>query len=140
MDAAGGVLDDEERVQPVQGDRVEVKQVAGQDAVGLGVEELRPGRTGPPRRGIDPGSAQDLPTRGGADLVAASGEFAVHAAIPPGGVLGRQAHDQGADTGGDGWTACPHGPGGPAASDELAMPAQDCGRCDQESDPATSGE
>jgi hypothetical protein len=34
--AAGGVLDDEERVKPVQGDGVEVKQVAGQDPVRLG--------------------------------------------------------------------------------------------------------
>ena len=33
--AAGGVLDDEEDVEPVQGDRVEVEQVAGEDAVGL---------------------------------------------------------------------------------------------------------
>jgi hypothetical protein len=33
--AAGGVLDDEERVEPVQGDRVQVEQVAGQDALGL---------------------------------------------------------------------------------------------------------
>ena len=47
--APGGVLDDEERVEPLQGDRVEVEQVAGQDRLGLRVEELRPGR--PPRRG-----------------------------------------------------------------------------------------
>ena len=35
--AAGGVLDDEERVQPVQGDGVEVEQVAGEDRVRLGL-------------------------------------------------------------------------------------------------------
>ena len=34
--AAGGVLDDEERVEPVQGDGVEVEQVAGKDRVRLG--------------------------------------------------------------------------------------------------------
>jgi hypothetical protein len=33
--AAGGVLDDEEDVEPVQGDRFEVEQVAGEDAMGL---------------------------------------------------------------------------------------------------------
>ena len=43
---AAGVLDDEERVGPVQGDGVEVEQVAGQDGVGLGSEELCPGRPG----------------------------------------------------------------------------------------------
>jgi hypothetical protein len=35
VDAAGGVLDDEERVEPVQVNGVEVKQVAGQDPVRL---------------------------------------------------------------------------------------------------------
>jgi hypothetical protein len=43
----GGVFDDEERVEPVQGDRVEVEHVAGQDRLGLCSEELRPGRAGP---------------------------------------------------------------------------------------------
>ena len=38
--AAGGVLDDEERVEPVQGDGVEVEQVAGEDRVRLGLQEL----------------------------------------------------------------------------------------------------
>ena len=46
VDAAGGVFDDEERVEPVQADGVEVQQVAGEDAVGLRPEELRPGRSG----------------------------------------------------------------------------------------------
>jgi hypothetical protein len=36
VDPAGGVLDHEERVQPAQGDGLEVEQVAGQDGVRLG--------------------------------------------------------------------------------------------------------
>ena len=36
------MLDDEERVEPVQGDGVEVEQVAGDDAVGLRPEATRP--------------------------------------------------------------------------------------------------
>ena len=40
--AAGAVLDDEERVEPVQGDGVEVEQVDGEDRVGLRLQELRP--------------------------------------------------------------------------------------------------
>jgi hypothetical protein len=39
---AGGVLDDEERIQPAQGDGVEVEQVAGEDRVRLGAQELGP--------------------------------------------------------------------------------------------------
>jgi hypothetical protein len=81
-DPASGVLDDEERVEPVQGDGVEVEQVAGQDGFGLGVEELRPGRSDSSRCGIDAGCVEDLPYGGGAGLVAESGEFAVDAPIP----------------------------------------------------------
>ena len=44
--AAGGVLDDEERVEPVQGDRLEVEQVARHDRVRLGPPELGPRRSG----------------------------------------------------------------------------------------------
>ena len=117
--AAGGVLDDEERVEPVQGDRVEVEQVAGEDRLGLRSEELRPGRSGPPRRGVDAGGVQDFPDGGGADLVAEAGEFAVDAPVPPGGVLGGQAHDQGAEAGGDGRSTGPDGLGGPAAGDRV---------------------
>ena len=112
-----GVLDDEERVQPVLGDRVDVEQVAGEDRLGLRSEELRPGRSGPPRRGVDAGGVQDLPDGGGADLVAEAGEFAVDASVPPVGILGGQADDEGAEAGGDGWSTGPDGLGGPAAGD-----------------------
>jgi hypothetical protein len=40
---AGGVLDGEEHVEPVQGEGVEMKQVAGEDRVCLGPQKLRPG-------------------------------------------------------------------------------------------------
>jgi hypothetical protein len=42
-DLAGGVFDDEERVEPGQGDGVDVEHVAGEDGVGLGAEELARG-------------------------------------------------------------------------------------------------
>jgi len=51
---AGGVLDGEERVQPVQGDGVEVEQVAGQDGVRLGPQELGPRRSGSAGEGSMP--------------------------------------------------------------------------------------
>jgi len=44
--AAGGLLDDEERVEPMQGDRVDMQQIAGQDRVRLRAEELGPARRG----------------------------------------------------------------------------------------------
>jgi hypothetical protein len=125
VDSAGGVFDNEERVEPLQRDGVEVEQVAGQDRLGLCAEELRPGRSGPSRCGIEPGGAKDLPDGRGADPVAESGEFAVDAAIPPGRVLGGQPQDQRADAGGDGGSARAGVRGGPPASDEVSVPAQD---------------
>jgi hypothetical protein len=53
-------------------------------------------------RGIDARRGEDLPNGGGADLVAEPAELAVDGAIPPAGILGSEAHDQCADTGGDG--------------------------------------
>ena len=58
---AGGVLDDEERVEPMQSDRVEMKQVAGEDGLRLCPEDLRPGRSGSAGCGVDPGGVEDLP-------------------------------------------------------------------------------
>ena len=49
MDPAGGVLDDEERVEPVQGDRVEVEQIAGEDAWACARRNWA--QVGPARRG-----------------------------------------------------------------------------------------
>jgi hypothetical protein len=51
-------------------------------------EELRPGRTDPPRRGIETSRVEDLPHRGGADLVAESSELTVHVESAWGAVAG----------------------------------------------------
>src|SRR5262249_36626569 len=45
VDPPGGDLHQEQHVDTGQADRVRVQEVAGQDAVGLRGEELRPGRT-----------------------------------------------------------------------------------------------
>jgi hypothetical protein len=87
VDLAGGVFDDEERIEPGQGDGVEVEQVAGEDGVGLGSEELCPGGPGSLWCGVDSGGLEDLPDGGGADLVAEAGEFAVYSPVAPGGIL-----------------------------------------------------
>jgi len=41
-------------------EQVGCEEVARQDRLGLGAQELRPGRPGAPRRGVDPGILQDL--------------------------------------------------------------------------------
>ena len=55
---AGAVLDDEERVQPVQGDGVEVNRSHARIAC-AGPQEFGPGGSGSPRRWVDAGAVQD---------------------------------------------------------------------------------
>jgi hypothetical protein len=61
--AAGGVLDDGETIQPGQGDRVGMEEITGEDPFGLGPQELAPARSGPARDGVDAGLVQDPPDR-----------------------------------------------------------------------------
>ena len=53
---------------------------------------------------------------------------------PPSGVLAGQPEDQGLDVPAGGWPAAlaAYGPGGPAAADDVAVPAQDGVRGDQQ--------
>jgi hypothetical protein len=123
--ASGGVLDDEERVEPAQGDGVDVEQVAGHDRVRLRSQELRPCRSTSSTGGIDAGSMEDLPHGGGADLVTETGELAMDAAISPGRVLGGQADGERAQAGWDRGASGLGRRGGPLAGNESAVPAQD---------------
>jgi hypothetical protein len=72
-------------------------EVHRQDGLGLGAQEAGPGDGRPLRRRIDALGLEDLPDRGGSNLDAEEGEFAVDTAVPPGGVFGCQAQDGAAD-------------------------------------------
>ena len=65
-------------------------------------------------------------------MVAKSGELAVDPPVSPGRILCGQADDQRAYADGDGGSTGPGGLGSPAAGDELSVPAQDRGRCDDQ--------
>jgi hypothetical protein len=51
--SAGSVLDEHQHVQPLEEYRLDDQEVTGDDGVRLDRDELPPGRSGPPRRGID---------------------------------------------------------------------------------------
>jgi len=59
--AATVVLDHDQDVEAAQEHGVDVREVDGEDGVGLGGEELAPGRAGPSGRGIQASVLQDLP-------------------------------------------------------------------------------
>jgi hypothetical protein len=136
-DAPGGVLDHGQDVGMGAVEQVGLEEVARQDRVGPGVQELGPGRTGPPPGGVDAAGPEDLPDGRRCDLDSQPGQLAVDPAVPPSGILAGQPADQGLDVvaggGAAGLTA--HGPGGPAAADDVAVPAQDRVRGDQQPQP-----
>jgi hypothetical protein len=87
-----------------------------------------------------PAFVQDGPDGGGADPVAEADGVAVDASVSPGGVLGGQAEDQGAQAGGDGGSTGSGRLRGPAAGDQLAVPALDGGRGDEQTVASAGGE
>ena len=59
--AAPVMLDHQQDVQATEEDGVDVGDVDGEDRVSLRSQELSPGRTGPPGRGIESGVLKYLP-------------------------------------------------------------------------------
>jgi len=98
MNTAGAVLDDDQRVETTEQHRVHVDEVDGEDAAGLGCQELLPGQAAAAGRGIDPGVVQDLPDRGGRDRVAEPDQLALYPPVTPRGIIGRDADHQLADS------------------------------------------
>ncbi|MDW6057365.1 hypothetical protein SAZ11_03905 [Streptomyces sp. FXJ1.4098] len=88
MDGAGAHLHDEQRVELLQADGVDMEEIGGEQAVGLGFEEGGPlaARRLAARGGTETGGTQYPPDGGGADFVPEAAQFAVHAAEPPSGV------------------------------------------------------
>jgi len=93
-DAPAGVLDHGQDVSLGAVEQVGGEEVARQDRLGLGAQELRPGWSGPPRRGLDPGILQDLPCRRCRYHHSQAGQFPVDPAVPPFGILAGQPEDQ----------------------------------------------
>jgi hypothetical protein len=59
-DAARHVSDHSQDIGLGAVEQVNAEEVAGQDRLGLGAQELCPGRPGPPRRGVDAVGPEDL--------------------------------------------------------------------------------
>jgi hypothetical protein len=93
-DAPGGVLYHGQNIGLGAAEQVGCEEVARQDRLGLGAQELRPGRSGSARCTGGSGLLQNLPHRRGLYLYSQAGQLAVD---PPFGVLVGQPEDQGTD-------------------------------------------
>ena len=80
-DAPTGVLDHGQDIGLGPIEQVRREEVARQDRLGLGTQEQRPGRAGPPRRRIDASRVQDLPYRRRRDSYPQPGQFPVNPAV-----------------------------------------------------------
>jgi len=56
VDTAGGMLHDEQHIKLVEQQGVDAEEVRGENAVGLGGQELSPGGAAAAGRGVDAGS------------------------------------------------------------------------------------
>src|ERR1039458_9229693 len=117
------------------------EEVACQDRVGLGAQELRPGRPGPPRRGAGAVGLEDLPYGRRRDLDSQPGQLRVDPAVAPFGVVAGQPEDEGPDGLAGGRPAGPaaHGPRRLAVPDDVAVPAHDGVRGDQQPQSVAAG-
>jgi hypothetical protein len=103
---------------------VDGEEVARQDRVGLGGQELFPGWSGSPRCRVDAGVVQDLPHRAGRDPVAQAEQFTLDAPVAPGGVLGGESQYQVADLFVGRWPAGACMRVCPVSGDQLSMPTK----------------
>jgi len=112
----------------------------GDETLRLGMEELGPGRTRSPRRGLDAMALEDRPHAGRRQPDAQRCQLAVDAPVAPGSILPGKAHDQGSGARRGGGP-----PGrpvwvGPLPADEVSVPAQHRGGLDEKPTPASTRE
>jgi hypothetical protein len=68
VQAAGGVLDEQQHVQTPQQHGIDVEEARREDRLRLGLQECPPGLPGPPGCGLDPASLRICHTAGGASV------------------------------------------------------------------------
>jgi hypothetical protein len=117
-----------------------VKQVAGDDPGGLLAQERPPGDVGSPWCRVQPMAAKRRSDRGRRDPNPEVLQFALDALVAPARVLPGQAEDQLLGLLVQRWPARPAVRGGPGASDQPPVPAQQRRWRDEEAGPAGWGQ
>jgi hypothetical protein len=136
VDDASLQFDHEQHVVTTEEHGIDMEEVGGHDAFGLGREELAPGRTRSSGSRRETVPAQD---RSDARLRHADAELlqlADDAEVAPPGILPGQAQDQLDGLVGKGRTTFSTMGVGPAPANKRAVPAKDRLRCDEERTPA----
>jgi len=125
-DAPGREVDEHKDIQGLQGDRLHGKEVACQDACGLGPQELRPGGAGPARSRIEAVAEQDGTDGRRRYPYVQLEQLASDPLVPPPGILAGEAKDEvGGLTVERRPTGLAFGLEGPFPPHQLAMPPQE---------------
>jgi hypothetical protein len=119
---------------------VSTSQVTRHQSLRLCGKELRPSRSGSPRRPLDAVTLQDRPDARGGGNDAHGGELTVDAAVTPLRILLRQAEDECGRSLRDGRSAGPAVRIRPAPGDEVSVPTQQSFRSDEEASESSAGE
>jgi hypothetical protein len=128
--AAGGVLHEEQDIQPLAQQRIDAEDVGRENALCLDGQELSSGEAIAARRGVDAGLLEDRPHRARRNRVAKPSKLTPDAPVTPRGVLCGQPQDQPAQLGRRA-TACGATAGlGPALLDQVPVPSHDRGWSD----------
>ncbi len=131
MHAASRQFDEEEDVKPSQPERLDREEITLKHPGGLLAEELSPARARSSRCRLDAVAAKDVPDAAGRQWNAESDELAMDPLVSPGRILRREAQDELSRLCRQWWTTERLAPVGPAAADELAVPAQQRRRLDE---------
>ncbi len=94
MYPTGAMRNGDQRVDPGAKQGVHVHEIHGKDILGLGNEELAPGRTRPARCGIDTGVVENLPHGRGSDVMLEPDQLTLHASVSPHRILGGDSDDK----------------------------------------------
>jgi hypothetical protein len=133
VQAPGVVFEEHQCVETFAECGVDVEEVRRDDALGLGGEELPPGRPGTARGRVDARVMQDLPDRRAGDPVAEPGQFALDPPVtPPWVLLGEPQHER-CDRSSCRWASGASARGVvPLTGHESAMPGEQGARCHRE--------
>jgi hypothetical protein len=130
--ATPGQFDEEEHVEPAQPERLDREEVTLEDRRRLLAQELPPADARSPWRRLEAVPVENVPNAARRQRHPERDQFALDALVAPGRVLRRQTQNQPLRLRGQRRFARAPARIGPAATDKVAMPAQQRRRLDQE--------
>ncbi len=140
VDASAGEFEEEEHVEASEPERLDGEEVAGDDRVGVGVQELAPAELGASARRRHAALPKDLGDRRRRDSLTDTCELTDDPLVAPAWVLARESQHELTDLCRDCGPARSRSGTRPPSPYKLAVPTQQCVRLNEERRPARPAE